>query len=91
MPNSLNAKKRHKQSLTRRCLNRATRSRVRTSIRAFEAALKNGDKESAQERFQQFVKLIDTAAGKNVYHPNTSARKKSGLAKKLNALVYADH
>ncbi len=87
MPNSSNAKKRYHQSLTRRDRNRIAKSRIRTSIRAFEKALKEGNKETAQQCFQAFAKLIDTAAGKNIYHPNTSARKKSRLAKKLNVLV----
>ena len=87
MPNTLNTKKRHRQSLVRRDRNRATRSRVRSSIRAFETALKNGDKTTAQARFELFTKLIDTATSKKVYHPNTSSRKKSRLAKKLNSLV----
>ncbi|MEM9423964.1 MAG: 30S ribosomal protein S20 [Spirochaetota bacterium] len=86
MPNSLNAKKRHRQSLMRRGRNKISRSRVRTSIRTFETALKEGDRETAEAKFRLFAKLIDTATGKKIYHPNTSARKKSRLAKKLNAM-----
>ncbi len=86
MPNSLNAKKRHRQNLVRYSRNKITRSRVRTSIKIFEAALKRGDKEAAKLQFRLFAKLIDTATGKKVYHPNFSARKKSRLAKKLNVL-----
>ncbi|WGK68432.1 30S ribosomal protein S20 [Candidatus Haliotispira prima] len=87
MPNSLNARKRHRQSLTRRDNNRIAKSRVRTSIRAFEAAIKEGNRETAEQQFRLFSKLIDTATGKKVYHPNTSARKKSRLAKRLNVLA----
>ena len=36
--------------------------------------------------YAEFVKLIDTAAGKGLYHSNTAARKKSRLHKKLASL-----
>ncbi|MBN2656751.1 MAG: 30S ribosomal protein S20 [Spirochaetales bacterium] len=83
MPNSLNAAKRHRQSLTRRMRNKTIKSSVRTSIKAFEVAVKKHDREAAEVNFNKFVKLIDTAAGKGVYHRNTAARKKSRLHKVL--------
>ena len=87
MPNSKDAAKRHKQSLKRRTHNRAIRSRVRTSIKAFETAVENKDKAVAETSFAEVVKLIDTAAGKGLYHSNTAARKKSRLHKRLAALA----
>ena len=90
MSNSLDAKKRHRQSLVRRDRNRSVKSRVRSCIRAVEAALAAGDREAAEKRFRLFVKSIDTAAGKKVYHPNTAARKKSRLSKKLSLLVLSN-
>ncbi|MCG8452843.1 MAG: 30S ribosomal protein S20 [Spirochaetales bacterium] len=86
MPNSNDAAKRHRQSLKRRTHNRAIRSRVRTSIKAFEAAVAGKDKTVATTAYAEFVKLIDTAAGKGLYHSNTAARKKSRLHKKLASL-----
>lgn len=56
---------------------------MRTSIKAFEVAVKKHDREAAEVNFNKFVKLIDTAAGKGVYHRNTAARKKSRLHKVL--------
>ena len=87
MSNSLDAKKRHRQSLVRRERNRSTRSRVRSCIRAVETALVAGEKESAEKKFRLFAKAIDTATRKKVYHPNTAARKKSRLNKKIRLLV----
>ena len=87
MPNSNDAAKRHRQSVKRRTHNRAIRSRVRTSIKTFESAVEKKDKAVAETAFAEFVKLMDTAAGKGLYHRNTAARKKSRLHKRLAALA----
>ncbi|KGM43255.1 30S ribosomal protein S20 [Alkalispirochaeta odontotermitis] len=87
MPNSKTAIKRHRQNLKQRIRNRSTRSRVRTSIKAFETAVAKKEKLVAEARFSEFVKLIDTAAGNGLYHRNTAARKKSRLHKKLAVLT----
>jgi small subunit ribosomal protein S20 len=62
------------------------RSKVRTSIRSFLEAVDAQDRSTAEQRLHEVTKLIDTAAGKGVYHKNTAARTKSRLQKKLNAL-----
>lgn len=87
MPNSRDAAKRHRQSLKRRTHNRSIRSQVRTSIKAFDVAVEKKDKAVAESSYAEFVKLIDTATGKGLYHSNTAARKKSRLHKRLAALA----
>lgn len=87
MSNSRTAMKRHHQSLRRRTRNRSARSRVRTSIKAFEAAVIGGERSAAEARFFDFVRLIDTAAGNGLYHRSTAAKKKSRLHKRLAALT----
>ncbi len=87
MPNSNDAAKRHRQNLKRRTHNRAIRSRVRTSIKAFEIAIEKKDKAIAETSYAEFVKLIDTATGKGLYHNNNAARKKARLHKRLAALA----
>jgi len=59
---------------------------VRTSIKAFEAAVVSKEKTAAETQFAEVVKLIDSAAGKGLYHRNAAARKKSRLHKRLTAL-----
>ena len=86
MPNTNDAAKRHRQNLKRRIHNRSIRSRVRTSVKAFEEAVAKNDKVVAESKYHDFVKLIDTASGKGVYKCNTSSRKKSRMHKKLVAL-----
>ncbi len=87
MPNSLNAAKRQRQNLKARAHNRAMRSTVRTSIKTFEAAVEAKDKAKAEAAYAHFVKLMDTAAGKGLYHKNMAARKKSRLHKVLAAMA----
>lgn len=81
------AAKRHRQSEKRRASNRAVRSEVRSGVKKFLDAADAENKQSATEQLQVVTKLIDTAAGKGVYHKNTAARTKSRLHKKLNAMA----
>ena len=66
------------------------RSRVRSSIRKYLEAVDAKKKDVASERLSEVTKLIDSAAGKGVYHRNTAARTKSRLHKKLSALNSAE-
>ena len=86
MPTSNSAAKRHKQSEKRRIKNRAAKSRVKTVTKSFMAAVKSGDKEAAEAKYNDMTKLMDTATGKGVYHKNTVARKKSRMHKLLNSV-----
>lgn len=79
MPNSINASKRLRQNKKRRLHNKSIKSTVRTSIKSFEQAVMKHEKAEAEKAYTQFVKLMDTAAGKGIYHKNTAARKKSRL------------
>ncbi|MDA3850165.1 MAG: 30S ribosomal protein S20 [Spirochaetaceae bacterium] len=83
LPNSLNASKRLRQNKKVRLHNKSIKSTVRTSIKAFDKAVFTHDKTAAEQAYTSFVKLIDTAAGKGIYHKNTAARKKSRLHKVL--------
>ncbi len=86
MAHSLSAKKRVRQNAKRRTINRARKSQVKTQIKHFEAALENGDIETATEQFRLVTKKLDKTASTSTMHKRTAARKKSRLAKKLNAL-----
>ena len=65
--------------------NNMIKSEYKTAIRRFEEALANNDKEKATELFSVATRKIDQACTKGVIVKNTAARKKSNLAKKLNA------
>jgi small subunit ribosomal protein S20 len=83
---SLSAKKRVRQDAGRRLINRTRKSQVKTQIKRFEAALAGGDVEAASKQYQLIVKKLDKTAATSTMHKKTAARKKSRLAKKLNAL-----
>lgn len=86
MAHSLSAKKRVRQNDKRRTINRARKSQVKSQIKRFEAALAQGDVEAATAQFQLTVKKLDKVASTSTMHKKTAARKKSRLAKRLNAL-----
>jgi small subunit ribosomal protein S20 len=84
---SLSAKKRVRQSEKRRMINRARKSRVKKQIKKFESTLAGGDPKAAAEQFRLTVQRLDKIASTNTMHKKTAARKKSRLAKRLNALM----
>jgi small subunit ribosomal protein S20 len=59
---------------------------VKTQIKHFEDALKTGDVKGAEEQYRLVVQKLDKTAATSTMHKKTAARKKSRLAKKLNAL-----
>ena len=83
MPNNLNAAKRQRQSVSRRLRNRTVKSSCKTAVKAFEVALKENNKEVAEEKLKVSVKMLDSAAGKGIFHKNTVARKKSRMSAAL--------
>ena len=86
MAHSLSAKKRVRQNVRRRTLNRSRKSQVKTQIRHLEANLDEGDVAKASEQFQLVVRRLDKVGATSTMHKKATARKKSRLARKLNAL-----
>lgn len=85
MPNIKSAKKRVKIIEKKTLRNNMIKSEYKTVIKKFENALNSGNVEEAKTLFSQATKKIDQACSKGVIVKNTAARKKSNLAKKLNA------
>ncbi|TVR54937.1 MAG: 30S ribosomal protein S20 [Spirochaetaceae bacterium] len=83
------AAKRHRQSEVSRVRNRSVRSHVRSSVKGLLKAVQDQDAALAKARFAEVTKLIDTAAGKGIYHPNTAARTKARLSKKVASVLSA--
>jgi len=78
--------KRNRQNEKRRQRNRAVRSEIITRTRNAETAAESGDEVETAEAARLAIKRIDKAASKGVLHPNTAARKKSRLMKRLARL-----
>jgi small subunit ribosomal protein S20 len=55
-------------------------------VKRFEATLEKGDVETAGEQLRLLTKKLDKTAATSTMHKKTAARKKSRLAKKVNAL-----
>ena len=87
MAHSLSAKKRVRQNEKARTINRARKSVIKTQVKKLEAALAAGDRDTAQKEFHAVVKGLDKTAATSTMHKRTAARKKSRLAKRLNALA----
>ena len=86
MPNIKSAKKRVSVIEKKTLRNNMIKSGYRTAVRKFEEAVEAGDVKNAETLFVEATKKIDMACTKGVIVKNTAARKKSRLAKKLNAV-----
>ena len=86
MPNIKSAIKRVSVIEKKTARNNMIKSGYRTAVKNFEAAVAEGDVKKAETLFSEATKKIDQACTKGVIVKNTAARKKSNLAKKLNAM-----
>ncbi|MGN7453532.1 30S ribosomal protein S20 [Paenibacillus pasadenensis] len=87
MPNIKSAIKRVKTSEKRRALNASQKSALRTAVKSADVAIAGTDAEAAKAALIVASKKLDKAVTKGLIHKNAAARKKSRLAKKLNALT----
>ena len=89
MANHVSSLTRARQTETRTAVNRANRSRVRTSLRAMREAIAQGDVKTAQEQYRETASALDKSVQKGILHDNTASRYKSRLNARLKALVLA--
>lgn len=80
MPNIKSAKKRVKVNATKAAANKSRKSNLKTVLKAADNAVDN-----KEEAIRTAIKKVDQACAKGLMHKNKAARKKSQLAKKLNA------
>ncbi len=80
MANIKSAVKRIGQALARAQRNRATRSRLRTTVKAYRETEDGSKAAAVPATFSE----VDTAWRKGVIHKNAAARYKSRLAKKAS-------
>lgn len=86
MPNIKSSAKRDQLAKARNAKNKAAKSALKTTIKKFNAAVAEGDKETAASTYKAAVRAVDKAAGKNLIHSNNAANKKSKMARKLNTM-----
>ena len=86
MAHSLSARKRIRQNAKRRLRNRDRKKTVRVEIKKVTSALAKKDVAETQTAVKDAIKILDRMASRKTLHPNTVARRKSGMMRKLNAL-----
>ena len=84
MANTKSAIKRMRQNEKRRQRNRTIRTRIRTVLKTARVAVATPGGEAGAAVLQA-IRTLDKAVTKGVIHRNTAARKKSALARRLNA------
>ena len=62
----------------------SVKSATKTYVTRAEKLILANESESAQQAVGVAISALDRAAQKGVIHPNTAARRKSRLTKKLN-------
>lgn len=86
MPNIKSAIKRVNVIEKKTLRNNMVKSGYKSAVKKFEQAVEAGNKEEATKLFSLATKKVDQACTKGVIVKNTAARKKSNMAKKLNAM-----
>lgn len=89
MANIQSQKKRNRQNEKRRLRNSQVKSSIRTAYKKVVTGLEDSsaDADQVQEAYRKFVRTIDTAARKGIVHRNKASRKKSRLARRVNASI----
>jgi small subunit ribosomal protein S20 len=86
MPNIKSAMKRDVKSKRENAANKMHKSALKTTIKKFDAAVAEGNKEAAAGTYKVAVKSVDRAAARGLIHKNNAARKKSSMSGKLSAM-----
>ena len=87
MPNIKSAIKRVSVIETKTAQNNMVKTAYKTAVRNFKKAVEEGNKEKAGAALVEATKKVDQACTKGVIKKNTASRKKSNLAKLLNAMA----
>jgi small subunit ribosomal protein S20 len=82
MANIKSQKKRILTNAKRQERNKAVKSELRTRVKTATSSAGTADN---AEDVRMAMKRLDKAATKGIIHPNTAARRKSRLMKKINA------
>lgn len=86
MANTKSAKKAARQATRRTVVNKARRTRLRSSVRKVEEAIASGDKEAAAAALKEAEPVITRTAQKGIVHRNSASRKMSRLAKRVGVM-----
>lgn len=85
MPNTKSAERRVRVSARRQTRNRSVKSRLHTLEKKVRSVVASGKNEEAGKAFQSAMSALDKAAKRGVIPKRRADRKKSRLARRLNA------
>ena len=87
LANIKSAKKRIKVIETKTLRNKMVKSKLKTLIKKFEAAVEAGNKAEAAKQLKVVTSELSKAAAKGIMHKNTVSRKISRLSAALNKMA----
>ena len=83
---SLSSRKRQRQNVKRAAINASRKTTLKNRVAKVREALAARDPKAAEALFREAAAVLDRGANRDTIHPNTAARRKSRLAKRLNAI-----
>ncbi len=86
MANTKSAQKAARVTARRTEINKAQRSRLRSTVRTVETAIAAGDKVAAEQALKAAEPVMMRAAQKGVVHKKTMSRKVSRLAARVKSI-----
>jgi small subunit ribosomal protein S20 len=89
MANHVSSLKRARQTGPKTAVNRANKTKLRSTLRTLREAIAAGDKKTIAATFSETVSLLDKSVQKGVLHKNTASRYKARLNARVKALVTA--
>jgi len=81
------AEKRARQNKVRSIRNASRKTRIKSTLKKMDEALKGNNKPVAEETLKKVSSLISKGASKGVLRKRTASRKISRLSKKVRALA----
>ena len=87
MPNIKSAAKRDQIAKVRAARNKAAKTALKTTLKKFDAAVAEGNRDAAVSTYKVAVKTVDRAVAKGLLHKNNAAHKKSRMTVSLNGMA----
>ncbi len=86
MANTSSAQKAARQTIRRTEVNKARRTRMKSTVRSVEEAIAAGDKSKAHEALLAAEPILMRTAQKGIVHKKTMSRKVSRLASRIKVM-----
>lgn len=75
-----------RQNIRRRLRNKARISSLKTQVRKFNDSLASKDPAAIEKELRATASLLDKTAAKGAIHRRTASRRRSRLARRMNAI-----